>query len=108
MLFLQHFKLSAQPFAERTAAEALWMDERMRQGVARLRYLAEHATVGLFTGASGVGKSALLNALLGEERFSTSPLHGETRRAQSGRWEAYKDGGIYLVDTPGINEVEGE
>ena len=65
-MFLQHFKLSAQPFAERTAAEALWMDERMRQGVARLRYLAEHATVGLFTGASGVGKSALLKRFLHE------------------------------------------
>jgi len=59
-------------------------------------------------GRVSVGKSALLNALLGEARFSTSPLHGETRRAQSGRWEAYRDGGIYLVDTPGINEVDGE
>ena len=59
-------------------------------------------------GRVSVGKSALLNALLGEQRFSTSPLHGETKRAQSGRWEAYQDGGIYLVDTPGINEVEGE
>ena len=63
--------------------------------------------IGAF-GRVSVGKSALLNALLGEERFSTSPLHGETRRAESGRWEAYKDGGIYLVDTPGINEVDGE
>ena len=46
-MFLTHFKLTSQPFAERIAAEALWQDDRMRQGVARLRYLAEQATVGL-------------------------------------------------------------
>ena len=41
----------------------------MQQGLARLRYLAEQATVGLVTGASGVGKSALLTRFLHE-------LHG--------------------------------
>ena len=38
----------------------------MQQGLARLRYLAEQATVGLVTGASGVGKSALLKRFLHE------------------------------------------
>jgi hypothetical protein len=38
-MFLTHFKFTAQPFAERVAAEALWQDDRMRQGLARLRYL---------------------------------------------------------------------
>jgi len=55
-----------------------------------------------------VGKSATLNALLGVDRFSTSPLHGETKRAQTGRWEEYDSGGVYLIDTPGLNEVAGE
>ena len=32
-------------------------------------------------GRVSVGKSSLLNALLGEPRFSTSPLHGETTEA---------------------------
>jgi len=59
-------------------------------------------------GRVSVGKSATLNALLGEERFSTSPLHGETRRTQMGRWEEYETGGVFLIDTPGINEVDGE
>lgn len=63
-MFLSHFKLSAHPFAERVAADALWQDDRMRQGLARLRYLAEQATVGLVTGASGVGKSALLKRFI--------------------------------------------
>ena len=65
-MFLTHFKLSSQPFAERVAADALWQDDRMRQGLARLRYLAEHATVGLITGPSGVGKSVLLKRFLHE------------------------------------------
>ena len=33
-------------------------------------------------GRVGTGKSSLLNALLGREVFSTSPLHGETRSQQ--------------------------
>ena len=59
-------------------------------------------------GRVSVGKSALLNALLGEPRFSTSPLHGETRSRQSGQWHEFQEGNVFLVDTPGINEVEGE
>ena len=33
-MFLIHFKLASQPFAERVAADALWQDDRMRQGLA--------------------------------------------------------------------------
>ena len=65
-MFLTHFKLTSQPFAERLAADALWQDDRMRQGVARLRYVVEQATIGLLTGASGVGKSALLKRFIHE------------------------------------------
>ncbi len=66
-----------------------------------------HVHVAAF-GRVSVGKSATLNALLGEQRFSTSPLHGETRQTQMGRWTEYQSGGIFLIDTPGINEVDGE
>ena len=65
-MFLNHFKFTSQPFAERLSADALWPDERMQQGLARLRYVAEHGTVGLVTGASGVGKSALLKRFMHE------------------------------------------
>lgn len=66
-----------------------------------------HIHIAVF-GRVGVGKSALLNALLGEQRFATSPLHGETKVAQIARWETVATGGVFLVDTPGINEVDGE
>ena len=65
-MFLNHFQFPSQPFAERAAANALWPDDRMQQGLARLQYVAEHATVGLVTGASGVGKSALLKRFIHE------------------------------------------
>lgn len=66
-----------------------------------------HIHIAVF-GRVSVGKSALLNALLGEIRFSTSPLHGETTRATHARWQEYDAGGVFLIDTPGINEVSGE
>ncbi|RUQ28995.1 MAG: DUF697 domain-containing protein [Candidatus Competibacteraceae bacterium] len=66
-----------------------------------------HIHIAVF-GRVSVGKSALLNALLGETRFSTSPLHGETTHAAHARWQEYDAGGVFLIDTPGINEVAGE
>jgi len=82
--------------------------EDYRQVEAMLEKLEQgHIHIAVF-GRVSVGKSALLNALLGEERFSTSPLHGETKASAMGRWEEYHTGGVYLVDTPGLNEVRGD
>lgn len=66
-----------------------------------------HLHIAVF-GRVSVGKSALINALLGEARFATSPLHGETQDAQLGQWAEFRDGNVFLIDTPGINEVFGE
>ncbi|MCK5896856.1 MAG: GTP-binding protein [Cocleimonas sp.] len=59
-------------------------------------------------GRVSVGKSSVLNALLGREAFSVSILHGETTRANMQEWQEVNAGGIYLIDTPGINEIDGE
>ncbi len=66
-----------------------------------------HVHIAAF-GRVSVGKSALLNALLEEGRFRTSPLHGETRATAMAAWDEYRTGGVFLIDTPGINEVDGE
>lgn len=66
-----------------------------------------HIHIAVF-GRVSVGKSALVNALLGEQRFATSPLHGETRAVQGGQWVTFRDGNVFLFDTPGINEIDGE
>jgi general secretion pathway protein A len=59
-MFEKHFRFHVQPFAEHLPAERLWPDERLTQGLARLQYLTAAGSVGLITGSSGVGKSALL------------------------------------------------
>jgi GTP-binding protein Era len=59
-------------------------------------------------GRVSVGKSSVLNALIGAELFSTSPLHGETRQQAMARWEERESGSLFLIDTPGINEIDGE
>lgn len=66
-----------------------------------------HVHIAVF-GRVGVGKSSLLNALLGERRFSASPLHGETREAGRAAWTEEDAGGVFLIDTPGIDEIDGE
>lgn len=66
-----------------------------------------HVHIAAF-GRVGVGKSSLLNALLGSETFSVSPLHGETRQSGLGQWRQYEASGVFLIDTPGINEIQGE
>ena len=59
-------------------------------------------------GRVSVGKSSVLNALIGEQRFSTSALHGETRRNEMAHWDEQESGSLYLIDTPGFNEIDGE
>ena len=64
-MYQEHFKMKRQPFCEHAAADSLWIDTRMKEALARLTYLVEHAALGLVTGASGAGKSALLKYFLG-------------------------------------------
>jgi general secretion pathway protein A len=63
-MYLNHFQFKHQPFREHSAVTALWHDSRAEEGLARLAFLLEHGQLGLLTGPSGVGKSALLKRFL--------------------------------------------
>lgn len=80
--------------------------EKLNQNIIRI------ATFGLVSR----GKSAVLNALLGQKILQTGPLNGVTQWPRSVRWAVPlslnndESGGIQieLIDTPGIDEVGGE
>jgi len=57
------------------------------------------------------GKSAVLNALLGERLLETGPLNGLTRLPRSVRWHPPgrdRPIEVELIDTPGLDEIDGE
>jgi small GTP-binding protein len=94
---------SAIPAAIRSA-----MDEEFAAIEALSRKLSgDEIHIAAF-GRVSVGKSSLLNALLGQQRFPTSPLHGETREPGREPWSVAAEGRVYLIDTPGIDELGGE
>jgi small GTP-binding protein len=66
-----------------------------------------HLHIAVF-GRVSTGKSSLLNALVGEQRFAVSPLHGETRVSSMQMWSEIEAAGVYLIDTPGLDEAGGE
>jgi uncharacterized protein len=58
------------------------------------------------------GKSAVLNALVGETLLTTGPLNGVTQQVQVVQWVPPQADGdaaatIELLDTPGLDEVDG-
>jgi ribosome biogenesis GTPase len=59
-------------------------------------------------GSSGVGKTTLLNTLLGREEFRTAPVRekdGRGRHITSNRQLIILDSGALLIDTPGLREL---
>ena len=55
------------------------------------------------------GKSAVINALLGQKVLDTGPLHGITQWPKSVRWTPPSGKvQVELIDTPGLDEIAGE
>ena len=71
-------------------------------------YLVAGRTVALL-GSSGVGKSTIINRLLGEERFRTAAMSdaaaGRGRHTTTSRELVRLPGGALLIDTPGMREL---
>lgn len=71
-------------------------------------YLAPGQTA-VVLGSSGVGKSTLVNALLGEQRQSTAAVREDDSRGRhtTTHRELFElPGGAFLIDTPGIRALE--
>jgi len=84
------------------------LSSRTGEGLEVIReYLSSGAT-GVLLGSSGVGKSTLINRLLGEERLLTSPVRDDDDKGRhtTVRRElvVLPTGGV-LIDTPGMREI---
>lgn len=89
--------LPVQPFSNQNAA-----------GLKTVKSLLEPKKTYCLLGSSGVGKTTLLNNLMGEARFATQTVRkkdGKGRHATTHRQLTRLDGGAMLIDTPGMREL---
>ena len=77
-----------------------------QEGVDRLKSLLDPGKTYCFVGSSGVGKSTLVNALVGHEVLATKDVSGsgEGRHTTVRRELILLENGAIVIDTPGMRE----
>ncbi|MCC7539878.1 MAG: ribosome small subunit-dependent GTPase A, partial [Deltaproteobacteria bacterium] len=90
-----------------SGARILALSNETGEGISELLELLGQGVTGALVGSSGVGKSTLVNRILGDELLATA----ETRRDDRGRHTTTRrelillpSGGL-LMDTPGMREI---
>ena len=103
------------PFVEEVAPLAagvpiVAVSARIHASVGELRRFLGHGRTGALLGSSGVGKSSIVNALIGEERMRTRevrPSDSRGRHTSTAReLLLLPDHGGILIDTPGMRELQ--
>jgi ribosome biogenesis GTPase len=88
--------------------EVLSLSAETRAGIEDLRLMIGVGTTAAFVGSSGVGKSTIINRLLGDERVRTQPARDSDDRGRhtttSRQMHFLPDAGI-VIDTPGMREL---
>lgn len=86
----------------------LRVSARTGEGMDAVRALLPPGATGVLLGSSGVGKSTLVNALLGEEHLATQEVRedGRGRHTTTRRELLRLPWGAWLIDTPGMRELQ--
>jgi ribosome biogenesis GTPase len=98
--------LLAEIRAAGVTAPVLTLSNVTREGLDELKRILVPAKTYCFVGASGVGKSTIINHLLGRERLQTQDVSetGEGRHTTVRRELIVLEGGALVIDNPGMRE----
>jgi len=92
-----------------TGCEIFPVSARSGIGMDALRSRLTPGTTGVLLGSSGVGKSSIINALLGSDALKTAPVReddGKGRHTTVHRQLLQLPNGGLLIDTPGLREIQ--
>lgn len=105
----QNGRAAAAIQAMHADAEVIVASAKTRRGLKTLRSRLTPGTTAAFLGSSGVGKSAIVNRLLRDDRQWTGPVNeitGKGRHTTTAREIHLLPGGGLLMDNPGFKEVQ--
>jgi ribosome biogenesis GTPase len=92
----------------RIGARVITFSNKTAIGLETVQQALEKGKTYCLLGSSGVGKTTLLNHLLGREVFETNPVRekdGRGRHTTARRQLTVLDNGALLIDTPGMREL---
>lgn len=79
-----------------------------QQGIEKLDPYLDSTETSIFIGSSGAGKTTIINAILGEERYAVQEVSERRDRGKhttSARQMIFLDSGSIIIDTPGVRRI---